>query len=202
MAPTPERRLEASYRVLHRKMQDASFCLFTFVVFKRTMWKISRSGMEQTGNRISWLSVLTDARQELRSHLVLETALMEHAAALPPETHDDHNSQETFQFGAGWAYIQRHTPDLGPEDIYDAFFAIKLKRWNLPEEYLSWERQHVIAVAQLMLVGEDLELYQLDMRIEVPIAQDLVAFIEGFVITRDYFADLGYTPSMPSAVPA
>lgn len=138
-------------------------------------------------HRVSSLSHLFEARHELRKHLVLETALIEQICELPE---DDfcHQAREAMALGAGYAYLQK---DKEPgEDqwihVFTAFFALQPRhRYEDPE--VTRARQEEIIKAALDWY-DSTEEPNIDPHINQYTVEGLAAFINGFVMTREYFA--------------
>lgn len=144
--------------------------------------------------RLSPLSLLFEARHELRTHLALETALIELTAELPE---DDfcHQAREALQLGAGYAYQRRETADDGELDhLVDAFFATQPR--NRYQDTQDLQQRHLYPALLYRryqrIVGE------LHPAIDPYTVEALAAFIDGFEITRDYFADQNHTSPTPA----
>lgn len=151
----------------------------------------------ETQKRVSSLSLLTEARHELRTHLALETALVECISTLPE---DDfcHHTREALQYGASYAYCQRESSGADELDhVFIAYFTTQPRNRYLEEETVREAQQRVIDSALEHLEDQDLE--DLDPVINQYTVKALVAFIYGYRMTRDYFESQGYTSPTPAA---
>lgn len=138
------------------------------------------------------LSHIYEARLELRKHLVLETVLMERSYELPEES-DFLDAPKAMAIGAGYAYTQLEKPET--EDrwlhVFTVFFETRPRNHHMNENVVRETNEKIIKTA-LDWLGND-EPPEIDPSIDPYVVEELVAFIEGFTITRDYFAAQGYT---------
>lgn len=151
----------------------------------------------ETDKRVSPLSLLFEARHELRQHLALETVLIERICELPE---DDfcHDAREAMSLGAGYAYL--HLED-DAEDQWIHIFSVFLDlqpRSRYQDEAFTREKNEKIIKAALDWLDND-EPPEMDPAVNQYTVEALVAFIEGFVITRDYFEAQGRTSPSPMA---
>src|SRR6478735_1666898 len=111
----------------------------------------------ETEHRISQLNPLFEARLRLRKHADLETDLIARIAEIPK---DDfcHSARESFQLGAGFAYLrleeypsqQGRETELSAEEmitVFDTFFAIQPRnRYLTPDETQQQRKEVTFAV--------------------------------------------------------
>lgn len=140
----------------------------------------------ETVTRVSRFSQLLEARHELRQHIALETALMEHISELPEEDFCQ-NAREAVALGAGYAYLHRGADST--EHVFSAFFALQPKNKYLDPDVVRSEQEIII---KAVLDGSDTEEFPvIDPAIDHYKVQELAAFIVGFVVTRDFFESIG-----------
>lgn len=122
---------------------------------------------------------LLEARVSLRSHIALETTLLERIGELPE---DDfcHFARETFQMGAGYAYHQRHEAMTTIEDAFSIFFATQPRNRYLDHEVVVLEEKRV-ALAALQFV-ETGAMPDLESHIDPYQVEAAAAFTEGFML--------------------
>jgi len=140
----------------------------------------------ETQKRVSSLSLLTEARHELRSHLALETALIECIGELPE---DDfcHQARETLQYGAAYAYSRRETGGADElAHVFVAFFETQPRNRYLDDDVIREAQQRVIDAALEHLEDQDFE--EIDPTLNQYTIEALAAFINGYRMARDYFA--------------
>lgn len=152
----------------------------------------------ETDIRVSPLSLLFEARHELRTHLVLETALIGRINEFPE---DDfcHNARESMSLGAGYAYTQLHRDSSEDQwfHVFSTFFAMQPRNKYSDE---AGEREVGGKVIKAALDWLDRkEPPEIDPNINQYTVEELVAFIEGFMMTREYFESQGYTSPSPVA---
>ena len=128
--------------------------------------------------RLSPMSRLFEARHELRQHLALETSLIERICELPE---DDfcHSARESFQLGAGYAYLQRGT-DTPFETVFTAFFATQPQNRYLDPEAVSLARKEIADAALEFL--ETGEMPTIENHIDIYQVEASAAFTEGYVM--------------------
>ena len=130
--------------------------------------------------RVSPLSRLFEARHELRQYILLETALIERTDQLPE---DDfcHIARESFQLGAGYAYLQRETDDISLETVFEAYFATQPRNKYPDPEVVTLEKK-VISEAAMRLL-ETGKIPELESHIDIYQVEASAAFAEGYSIT-------------------
>lgn len=141
----------------------------------------------ETERRLSPLSRLFEARHELRQHLALETALIERITELPE---DDfcRSAREAMSLGAGYAYLcsENETSEDQWLHVFNAFFDLQPHN-RYQDPYIARENNEKTVKAALDWLGSD-ETPEIDPAVNQHTVESLVAFIEGFMMTRDYFA--------------
>ena len=141
----------------------------------------------ETKPQVSRFSHLLEARHELRQHLVLETTLIERISELPEEDFCQ-NIREALALGAGYASVLR---DQEADDdqwlhVFSTFFALQPRNRYLDPEHVRQQQGVIIKAA---LDGLDNGRFpEIDPAINHYTIMELAAFIEGFTMTRDYFA--------------
>lgn len=144
--------------------------------------------MVENEHRISPLSLLFEARHELRKHLALETVLIEKICELPE---DDfcHDAREAMTLGAGYAYLQKDR-DPGEDQwihVFAAFLALQPRSRYADPDVIREQHEKIIKAALDWF--DSPEPPEIDPAVNQYTVEALVAFIEGFMITRDYFAE-------------
>lgn len=145
--------------------------------------------------RISPISLLFEARHELRKHLALETKLIECIDALPE---DDfcHHARESLQLGAGYALL-RLSHDLGftientrtaidPESLRNAhatYFSIQPRNKYEPEDEAQERHKH-LSDASLVRTYNRPRL-DIEARVDPYELNALTAFTDGYIIVID-----------------
>lgn len=130
-------------------------------------------------HRLSPTSRLFEARHELRQHLGLETALTERIGELPE---DDfcHIARESFQMGAGYAYLHRGI-DVSLESVFAAFFATQPQNRYLDQETVTLGRKEISEAALTLLKTG--EMPDIKSHIDVYQVEASAAFTEGYLMT-------------------
>ena len=148
--------------------------------------------------RVSPLSLLFEARLELRKHIALETTLIEKICELPE---DDfcHNARESMSLGAGYAYTQLDEADSENQwiHVFTAFLDLQPCNRYLDEATVRASNEKIIKAALDWLDSD--EPPEIDPSVNQYVVEGLVAFIEGFTVTREYFESQGYTSPSPVA---
>lgn len=131
-------------------------------------------------HRVSPLSRLFEARHELRQYIALETALIERTGQLPE---DDfcRTARESFQLGAGYAYLCREQQDLSLENVFEAYFATQPRNRYLDPEVVMLERKKVSEVAlEFLKTGE---MPEVERHVDIYQVEASAAFTEGYLLT-------------------
>lgn len=133
---------------------------------------------------------LFEARDELRTHIAIETALIERISELPEDDYCS-TSRECFQMGAGYASLQAKATEQSVEsfaytssqpldEILTAFFATQPQNRYLDLEEINRERKMISdAALALMQTGEAPEIHPSIDPFRVAAA---AAFAEGYII--------------------
>ena len=141
--------------------------------------------------RISPFSLLFEARNELRKHLELEDMLIEKICALPE---DDfcRDARESMSLGAGYAYIQQDRNSTEDQwfHVFTTFLALQPRSRYTDELTILRNNEKIIKAALDWLDNE--ESPDMDPTVDQYVVEGLVAFIDGFITARDYFAAQGY----------
>lgn len=154
--------------------------------------------MIENERRVSPLSLFFEARHELRKHDDLEDALIERICELPE---DDfcHNARESMSLGAGYAYLQLDQD--GAEDqwthVFTAFLALQ-PRSRYADELTVRRNNEKIIKAALDWLDSD-EMPEIDPAVNQYVVEGMVAFINGFALTREYFEAQRSISSLPIA---
>jgi len=150
--------------------------------------------MIENEKRVSSSSQVLEARIELREHLMLEAVLMDKIGTLPEENFC-RDPREAFARGAGYAYLgvlHGGTSD-GDRHVFSAFFDQQPQNKYLDEMTVRRNQNALIKAAldqfdseEPMFIEDSVDPYKVE---------ELMAFIEGYEITRDYFAATGTVSS-------
>jgi hypothetical protein len=149
----------------------------------------------ETPKRVSPLSLLIEARHELRSHLALETTLMQRISELP-EDNFCHHARESLAYGAGYAHTEFARNEAEDQwcHVFSAYFALQPRNKYLDEAVVRETNERVIKAALDWLDNDDMPV--IDPDINQYTVEGLVAFVEGFAMTREYFESQEF--SLPS----
>ena len=148
--------------------------------------------------RVSPLSLLFEARLELRKHNELERVLIEKICELPE---DDfcHSARESMSLGASYAYLQLNQDDAEDQwtHAFTAFLNLQPRNRYTDELTIRRNNEKIIKAALDRLDSD--EPPEMDSTVDKYVVEGLVAFIDGFTLTREYFEAQGDASSLPMA---
>lgn len=141
--------------------------------------------------RVSSVSLVLEARHELREHLELDAVLMEKIATLPEESFC-RDPREALARGAGYAYLSVKNGGVsdGDRHVFSAFFAQHPQNRYLDEMTVRRSQNALIRAALDQF--DSVEPIAVDESVDPYKVEEMMAFIEGYELTRDYFAAVGF----------
>lgn len=140
--------------------------------------KKSESKMEYKKPR-EITSELLRARDQLRSHLELETALIARTAELPEEDFC-HDARHSFQLGAGCAYLKQHE-EMTLDDVFAVYFDTQPQNRYIEREVIELERKRIAEAALNLL--DNCEMPKTEDGIDPFQTESSAAFVEGYLLT-------------------
>lgn len=141
--------------------------------------------------RISPTSLLFEARHELRRHLALETSLIERIAQLP-EDDFRHHTRESYQLGAGFAYMTSSLdePALPLLDIAtvsyvsEAYFAVMPRNRYIDESTLKQAHDALASAVLDSILQQD--ILKRSINVDPYEHEALEAFVEGYLTVQTF----------------
>jgi hypothetical protein len=125
-------------------------------------------------------SQLLESRDELRTDLALETALIERINELPEEDFC-HDARLNLQLGAGYAHVRRNE-ETSLDEVFATFFATQPQFRYLNQDVIEVQRQTVVEAVLSLMSGS--EMPQLEDHIDVYQIEACAAFVEGYLLAE------------------